>query len=324
MQNFTEVNLDTLADVFQGNYINNDITNVSLNSGTAFPTTELFVGMLCYRTDEDRIFQLASIAPDVWNGFNDKLIHTRTSFPTLGLFIGMFCYRSDLDQNYQLKSIGPDVWGQIADPSPRYSASGLPTTNLYTGMLAWVEDEDQLYVKVSQPWEPLEWRPVGSGAGTVFDSGTTWDIPLALGQHFTVASDGTSKFLNFVGGTEGVSGYILVDKLDASSISASKGVVAETQYEYRGDLLKFGFKVAIDGNTIAASAPEAGATNQLDGRIVIYTRPDSNSAWSVEQEIQPTDISISDHFGYSLALEGDTLIASSPWRSGTNTENGGF
>lgn len=35
-------------------------------SGTAFPTTDLLVGMLCYRTDQEKLYQLRSTGPDTW------------------------------------------------------------------------------------------------------------------------------------------------------------------------------------------------------------------------------------------------------------------
>lgn len=35
-------------------------------SGTAFPSTNLFVGQLCYRTDQLKLYQLGSIGPSVW------------------------------------------------------------------------------------------------------------------------------------------------------------------------------------------------------------------------------------------------------------------
>lgn len=43
-----------------------DETLKSSFSGTAFPTTDLLVGMLCYRTDLEELYQLRSTGPSVW------------------------------------------------------------------------------------------------------------------------------------------------------------------------------------------------------------------------------------------------------------------
>ena len=47
--------------------INNALSTVrSLSSGTAFPTTDLSEGMLCYRTDLGRLYQLADAKSGTW------------------------------------------------------------------------------------------------------------------------------------------------------------------------------------------------------------------------------------------------------------------
>ena len=47
--------------------INNALSTVrSLSSGTAFPTTDLTEGMLCYRTDLGRLYQLADAQSGTW------------------------------------------------------------------------------------------------------------------------------------------------------------------------------------------------------------------------------------------------------------------
>lgn len=66
MENFTQVaSTTTLRDARQ-QFLDNDITNRSNSSGTAFPTTNLYVGMFCFRTDQASLYQLKSLAPDTW------------------------------------------------------------------------------------------------------------------------------------------------------------------------------------------------------------------------------------------------------------------
>lgn len=46
--------------------LNNDKTAISHNSGSAFPTTNLQIGMTCYRTDEGKLYELENIEELNW------------------------------------------------------------------------------------------------------------------------------------------------------------------------------------------------------------------------------------------------------------------
>ena len=66
MQNFTDIpSSRTLSDSLI-EILNNDKTAISCNSGTTFPTTNLQIGMLCYRTDQLKLYQLIGTNPDNW------------------------------------------------------------------------------------------------------------------------------------------------------------------------------------------------------------------------------------------------------------------
>ncbi len=66
MQNFTDIpSSRTLSDSLI-EILNNDKTTMSCSSGTTFPTTNLQVGMLCYRSDQLKLFQLIGLNPDNW------------------------------------------------------------------------------------------------------------------------------------------------------------------------------------------------------------------------------------------------------------------
>jgi len=66
MQNFTDIpSSRTLSDSLI-EILNNDKTGISCNSGTTFPTTNLQIGMLCYRTDQLKLYQLIGTNPDNW------------------------------------------------------------------------------------------------------------------------------------------------------------------------------------------------------------------------------------------------------------------
>ncbi len=66
MQNFTDIPSsrslsDSLIEI-----LNNDRTSLSCNSGSTFPTTNQQLGMLCYRTDQLKLYQLIGTNPDNW------------------------------------------------------------------------------------------------------------------------------------------------------------------------------------------------------------------------------------------------------------------
>ncbi|MDT8900411.1 phage tail protein [Anaeroselena agilis] len=63
MQQFVNIqSTETLTNSRQ-EILNNDFTIMSCNSGTSFPTTNLQVGMLCFRTDLNQIFELKDLTP---------------------------------------------------------------------------------------------------------------------------------------------------------------------------------------------------------------------------------------------------------------------
>lgn len=63
MQSYTEIaSTETLSNSL-AMILNNDKTALSCSSGTAFPTANLQVGMLCFRTDQFKLYQLKNATP---------------------------------------------------------------------------------------------------------------------------------------------------------------------------------------------------------------------------------------------------------------------
>ncbi len=80
MQNYTEIpSSSTLSDSLS-QILNNDKTAISCNSGTTFPTTSLQIGMLCYRTDQLKLYQLIGTNPDNWRFIMDLASGIDTQF----------------------------------------------------------------------------------------------------------------------------------------------------------------------------------------------------------------------------------------------------
>ena len=80
----------------------------------------------------------------------------------------------------------------------------------------------------------------------------------------------------------------------------------------------FGYSVALDGDTLAVGAygdDGSSSSNQLYGAVYVFTR--SGSVWSLQKEISSistvsgftsSTLKSHDYFGYSVALDGDTLV----------------
>ncbi|MCI5163052.1 MAG: hypothetical protein D3917_13760, partial [Candidatus Electrothrix sp. AX5] len=73
----------------------------------------------------------------------------------------------------------------------------------------------------------------------------------------------------------------------------------------------FGRPVSIDGDTAVIGAPYSDS-NSGSGAVYIFTRSCPDNEWTLQQKItRPIDCSTS-LFGYSLSLDGDTVLISAP------------
>jgi hypothetical protein len=75
---------------------------------------------------------------------------------------------------------------------------------------------------------------------------------------------------------------------------------------------QFGYSVAVEGDTAAFGAPEGGDKRQ--GAAYVFVR--SGTSWAQQgPALEPDDGAISDAFGVSLALDGDTIAIGAPDKS---------
>jgi cysteine-rich repeat protein len=73
----------------------------------------------------------------------------------------------------------------------------------------------------------------------------------------------------------------------------------------------FGYSVAIDGETIAVGARYNDDGSSNSGSVYVYTR--SGNVWLEQQKLNASDAANSDHFGWSVAISGETLVVSAPF-----------
>lgn len=117
-----------------------------------------------------------------------------------------------------------------------------------------------------------------SGNTAVFLGSGTLENPLAFGVYIYVYQDGTWTFQQRILGTE-------------ADIHAD-----------------FGHAIAIDGDTLAISAPgEAKGAIQAAGCVLVYTR--SNGVWSFQAKLQADDAAANNYLGSSnVVVDGDTIL----------------
>ncbi|MCJ7486258.1 MAG: FG-GAP repeat protein, partial [Candidatus Aminicenantes bacterium] len=78
------------------------------------------------------------------------------------------------------------------------------------------------------------------------------------------------------------------------------------------DMDEFGWRVAIDGDSIAVAASSERGEGVLRGAVYLYERNRGGTdAWGEVKKITAGDAQDYDRFGYSIAIEGDVLAVGS-------------
>ena len=71
---------------------------------------------------------------------------------------------------------------------------------------------------------------------------------------------------------------------------------------------KFGYDVAISGDTIVVGAPDAEQTAPLAGPGAAHVFIRTGGGWSHEAMLSPSDSKADDAFGFGVAISGDTVV----------------
>lgn len=97
--------------------------------------------------------------------------------------------------------------------------------------------------------------------------------------------------------------YVFSDRAGHWTPTAELSVTGGAPSEYLGSA------VAMSGNTIVASAPEAGTASQ--GALFVFS--DVAGHWKQVAELTANDAAAGDHLGdYGVAIQGKTIVAGSP------------
>src|SRR5204863_7231504 len=161
-------------------------------------------------------------------------------------------------------------------------------------------------------------QPGNSEAGAVytfFRSGTVWTpgpkllptAPVILGDHFgdSLAFDGVRLVIGASGDdtpqTSAGAVYVYV----AGNVQFFFGQKLTIADGTNGD--QFGFSVGIDGTTIIGGAKEDSTVIGQTGIGAAYVFTFNGSTWSQQRKLLASDGAAFDRFGYSVAVQGDTV-----------------
>ena len=84
---------------------------------------------------------------------------------------------------------------------------------------------------------------------------------------------------------------------------------------------KFGFSVAVAGDTAVVGMPGDDDTQNNSGAVLVFTR-DSNGDWSQAAKLKASDAGVDDNFGTSVALDGNTMVVGAFWDDDNGSQSG--
>ena len=154
-----------------------------------------------------------------------------------------------------------------------------------------------------------------TGAAYIFTrSGTTWtqQAKMQASDRSTGAYFGSSAAID--GDTVIVGAFGKNAETGAAYIFARSGTTWTQQAKILSSDIqaedKFGHSVAIDGDTVIVGAWGEDTGANAAGSAYVFTR--SGTTWTQQAKIQASDPEAVDLFGYSVAIEADTVIVSAP------------
>ena len=80
----------------------------------------------------------------------------------------------------------------------------------------------------------------------------------------------------------------------------------------------FGHSVSISGNTAIVGAPQDTGS----GSAYVYVRDPATNLWTEQQKLLASDGADGDHFGYSVSISGETVIAGAYGNDDSGTNRG--
>ena len=99
----------------------------------------------------------------------------------------------------------------------------------------------------------------------------------------------------------------------AAKLTASDGAAADW----------FGASVAVDGDTVVAGAYGDDDNGDKSGSAYLFTKPENGwTSTNTAAKLTASDGAASDYFGYSVAVDGDTVVAGAYWDDDNGDKSG--
>jgi hypothetical protein len=86
-------------------------------------------------------------------------------------------------------------------------------------------------------------------------------------------------------------------------------------------LLYFGNSVALSGDTLVVGAPADDVIPFITQAVYVFTR--TGDTWSQQARLRPSNPESQDRFGFSVAIDGDTLVVGAPGEDSSATGTNG-
>ena len=86
---------------------------------------------------------------------------------------------------------------------------------------------------------------------------------------------------------------------------------------------RFGYSVAIDGDTAVTGAYQEDANGNNSGSAYVFRRDSGSDVWSQRAKLTASDGANGDNFGYSVAIDGDTVMVGAHNHNGGNGNHSG-
>jgi hypothetical protein len=166
----------------------------------------------------------------------------------------------------------------------------------------------------------IESEPVASGLGVsingntvVYSAGNTANVLIRSGGTWSLQQSLTS------GGKTAISGNtVLTGSLSFTKVFLRSGTTWSEQTELTAvegaTADQFGFSVAVDANTAVVGVPfkDVGAASG-QGSVFVFKR--TGATWQQQAEIFASDGAGGNQFGFSVAVEGETIAVGAPFHN---------
>ena len=154
------------------------------------------------------------------------------------------------------------------------------------------------------------WTPVYQ----ITDPDLTFDNKLGFNGNMVFTNGSIFERLST---TSNTSKYIVdsssvIPFADEQKITASDGAASDN----------FGRSVSADGNTLVVGAPYDDDRGSGSGSVYVYTRSSATASFADEQKITASDGAAYDEFGFSVSVDGNTLVVGASLDDDRGTDSG--